>query len=55
MFYEKGITKGDRVCIYLPMIPELAVSILAVPELSYTFRCFCRVFGFCSSEPNNGQ
>ncbi|MFY8069533.1 MAG: acetyl-coenzyme A synthetase N-terminal domain-containing protein, partial [Flavobacterium sp.] len=23
----QGITKGDRVCIYLPMIPELAVSI----------------------------
>lgn len=26
---EKGVKKGDRVCIYLPMIPELAVSILA--------------------------
>ena len=26
---EKGIKKGDRVCIYLPMIPELAVSVLA--------------------------
>ena len=26
---EQGIEKGDRVCIYLPMIPELAVSVLA--------------------------
>ncbi len=26
---EQGIKKGDRVCIYLPMIPELAVSVLA--------------------------
>ncbi len=24
-----GIQKGDRVCIYLPMIPELAVAVLA--------------------------
>lgn len=26
---EKGIQKGDRVVIYLPMIPELAISVLA--------------------------
>lgn len=26
---EQGITKGDRVCIYLPMIPELSVAVLA--------------------------
>jgi acetyl-CoA synthetase len=30
---EKGITKGDRVCIYLPMIPELAVAILACARI----------------------
>ncbi len=30
---EKGITKGDRVCIYLPMIPELAISILACARI----------------------
>ncbi|MCS7074708.1 MAG: AMP-binding protein, partial [Bacteroidia bacterium] len=24
-----GVQKGDRVCIYLPMIPELAFSVLA--------------------------
>lgn len=26
---DKGIKKGDRVCIYLPMIPELPVALLA--------------------------
>ncbi|MGB5983109.1 MAG: acetate--CoA ligase [Nonlabens sp.] len=26
---SQGVEKGDRVCIYLPMIPELAVSVLA--------------------------
>ncbi len=30
---EKGIQKGDRVCIYLPMIPELAVSVLACARI----------------------
>jgi len=29
----QGIVKGDRVCIYLPMIPELAVSILACARI----------------------
>lgn len=30
---EKGIKKGDRVCIYLPMIPELAVAVLACARI----------------------
>ena len=29
----KGIKKGDRVCIYLPMIPELAISLLACARI----------------------
>jgi acetyl-CoA synthetase len=29
----KGVKKGDRVCIYLPMIPELAVSVLACARI----------------------
>ena len=29
----QGIRKGDRVCIYLPMIPELAVSVLACARI----------------------
>lgn len=28
-----GIKKGDRVCIYLPMIPELAISVLACARI----------------------
>jgi acetyl-CoA synthetase len=30
---EQGIQKGDRVCIYLPMIPELAISVLACARI----------------------
>ncbi len=30
---DKGIQKGDRVCIYLPMIPQLATSILACARI----------------------
>ncbi len=30
---EQGVTKGDRVCIYLPMIPELAVATLACARI----------------------
>jgi len=29
----KGVKKGDRVCVYLPMIPELAVAILACARI----------------------
>ena len=30
---DHGIKKGDRVCIYVPMIPELVVSILACARI----------------------
>lgn len=30
---EGGVGKGDRVCIYLPMIPELAVAVLACARI----------------------
>ncbi|TWO33321.1 acetate--CoA ligase [Seonamhaeicola sediminis] len=30
---DHGIEKGDRVCIYLPMIPKLAVSVLACARI----------------------
>ncbi|QDO95419.1 acetate--CoA ligase [Formosa sediminum] len=30
---DKGIKKGDRVCIYLPMIPELAIALLACARI----------------------
>ena len=30
---QQGVQKGDRVCIYLPMIPELAISMLACARI----------------------
>lgn len=30
---SQGISKGDRVCLYLPMIPELSVAILACARI----------------------
>ena len=33
MLKNNGVKKGDRVCIYLPMVPELAISILACARL----------------------
>jgi acetyl-CoA synthetase len=33
MLRKLGIQKGDRVCIYLPMIPEAAVAMLACARI----------------------
>lgn len=30
---DQGVTKGDRVCIYVPMIPELAIAVLACARI----------------------
>ncbi|MFK6999901.1 acetate--CoA ligase [Flavobacterium oreochromis] len=30
---EQGVEKGDRVCIYLPMIPDLAIAVLACARI----------------------
>ena len=30
---NKGVQKGDRVCIYMPMVPELAVAVLACARI----------------------
>ena len=30
---RNGVVKGDRVCIYMPMVPELAISILACARI----------------------
>jgi acetyl-CoA synthetase len=30
---RNGVKKGDRVCIYMPMIPELAISVLACARI----------------------
>ncbi|TDU40289.1 acetyl-coenzyme A synthetase [Gelidibacter sediminis] len=33
VFKDQGVKKGDRVCVYLPMIPELAVTLLACARI----------------------
>jgi acetyl-CoA synthetase len=30
---KNGVTKGDRICIYMPMVPELAVAVLACARI----------------------
>src|SRR3984893_14871155 len=30
---NKGVKKGDRVCIYMPMVPELAIALLACARM----------------------
>ncbi|TAF35001.1 MAG: acetate--CoA ligase [Cytophagales bacterium] len=30
---QRGVTKGDRVCIYMPMVPELAIAVLACARI----------------------
>src|SRR5690606_15426494 len=43
---DMGIEKGDRVCIYLPMIPELAVTMLACARLGAVHSV---IFAGCSA------
>ena len=41
-----GITKGDRVCFYMPMIPELAIAMLACARIGAVHSIvFAGVFG----------
>ena len=30
---SKGINKGDKVCLYMPMVPELAIAVLACARI----------------------
>ena len=30
---NNGLKKGDRVCIYMPMVPELAIAVLACARI----------------------
>jgi len=49
---ELGVTKGDRVAIYMPMIPELPVAMLACARIGAPFTV---VFGGFSSEALAGR
>jgi len=44
---KQGVKKGDRICIYLPMIPELVVSMLACARIGAIHTI---VFGGFSAE-----
>ncbi|PWJ38440.1 acetate--CoA ligase [Sediminitomix flava] len=33
MLKAQGVKKGDRVCLYMPMVPELAISVLACARI----------------------
>ena len=30
---NNGVVKGDRICIYMPMVPELAIATLACARI----------------------
>ena len=47
MLKSNGIKKGDRVCIYMPMIPELTISLLACARIGAVHSV---VFGGFSSD-----
>src|SRR5207342_3731779 len=49
---ELGITKGDRVAIYMPMIPELPIAMLACARLGAPHTV---VFGGFSAEALSGR
>ncbi len=49
---ELGVRKGDRVAIYLPMIPELPVAMLACARIGAPFTV---VFGGFSAEALSGR
>jgi acetyl-CoA synthetase len=47
-----GVKKGDRVCLYLPMIPELAIGMLACTRIGAVHSI---VFGGFSAEALQGR
>ncbi|MDP8322360.1 MAG: acetate--CoA ligase [Candidatus Stygibacter australis] len=49
---SKGITKGDRVAIYMPMVPELAVTMLACTRIGAIHSI---IFGGFSADAIKGR
>jgi acetyl-CoA synthetase len=52
LLVAEGVKKGDRVCIYLPMIPELVYSVLACARIGAVHSV---VFGGFSAEALKGR
>jgi len=48
----QGVKKGDRVCLYMPMIPELAIAMLACTRIGAVHSI---VFGGFSAEALQGR
>ena len=41
---NNGAKKGDRICIYMPMVPEVAIAILSLcTNWCHTFSCLRRI------------
>ena len=40
---KRGVTKGDRVIIYMPMVPEAVIAMLAVARLGPFIHCVWRL------------
>ena len=51
---QQGVGKGDRVTIYMPMIPEAAFAMLACAHWRHSFGCIWRVFTRCPCRPHSG-
>ena len=49
---SKGVKKGDRVCLYMPMIPELAIAVLACARIGAVHNV---VFGGFSANALSGR
>ena len=48
---DKGIKKGDTVALYMPMIPELAIAMLAVARIGAVHSivvCLMFLYLFCT-------
>ncbi len=46
-----GIVAGDRVTIYMPMVPEAVVAMLGCAHWRHPFSHFRRLFGGCRGRP----
>jgi acetyl-CoA synthetase len=49
---KRGVKKGDRVCIYMPMVPELPIAMLACARIGAIHSV---VFGGFSAESLAGR
>jgi acetyl-CoA synthetase len=41
---NNGVKKGDRICLYMPMVPELTIAVLACARIGAILCCICRIF-----------